>query len=65
MYKCINCKYEGAEAKDKRFCPVCGDNVINSEDKKKIESEEKEDKVILSKVEDLKSVAKGPLFKKR
>ena len=34
MKKCINCSWEGEEVTDKGFCPVCGDNVKSSEDKK-------------------------------
>jgi hypothetical protein len=51
MYKCVNCKYEGADSKEGRFCPVCGDNVYSLEDKQKIIEEEK---ITLTPKEDFK-----------
>jgi len=27
IYKCTNCKYEGHESIEDKFCPVCGDYV--------------------------------------
>lgn len=36
MFKCTNCAWQGEDAKDNTFCPVCGDWV------KKIESSKQE-----------------------